>query len=80
MGYTNWNHYIESDAPALADSQSLMLQEAKASIKLLMVSKPIREEVGQPYYREFNYFTTWDNRAIVPELGRPWKLAPDRDP
>jgi hypothetical protein len=75
-GYDNWNDYIETNAPALAVSQSLTLQEAKASIKLLEVAEPIRSSVGEPYYREYNYFTTWADRALLPDQGRPWKLQP----
>jgi hypothetical protein len=73
-GYDNWNDYIETNAPALAVAQSLTLQQAKASLKLLDVSEPIRSAVGQPYYRQYNVFTTWADRAILPALGRPWKL------
>lgn len=75
-GYDNWNDYIETEAPALAASEDITLQEAKASLKLLYVSEPIRSDVGEPYYREYNVFTTWADRALLPELGRPWKLAP----
>ena len=76
VGYDNWNDYIETNAPALAIAQGLTLQEAKASIKLLDVSEPIRSAVGEPYYREYNVFTTWADRALLPDQGRPWKLAP----
>ena len=75
-GYDSWNDYIETEAPALAASQGITLQEAKASLKLLNVSAPIRSAVGEPYYREYNVFTTWSDRALLPEPGRPWKLAP----
>ena len=74
-GYDNWNDYIETNAPALASSQGITLQEAKASLKLLYVSEPIRSAVGEPYYREYNVFTTWADRALLPEPGRPWKLG-----
>lgn len=74
VGYDNWNDYIETNAPALAVAQSLTLQEAKASIKLLDVSEPIRSAVGEPYYREYNVFTTWADRALLPAPGRPWRL------
>jgi hypothetical protein len=73
-GYDNWNDYIETNAPALAVAQSLTLQQAKASLKLLDVSEPIRSAVGQPYYRQYNVFTTWADRALLPAPGRPWKL------
>lgn len=71
-GYDNWNDYIETEAPAIAIAQSITLQEAKASIKLLEVAKPIRSEVGEPYFRQYNVFTTWADRAVLPALGRPW--------
>ena len=74
-GYDSWNDYIETEAPALAIAQSITLQEAKASLKLLYVSEPIRSAVGEPYYREYNVFTTWADRALLPDQGRPWKLA-----
>lgn len=74
VGYDSWNQYIEDNAPALAVAQGLTLQEAKASIKLLDVSEPIRSAVGQPYYRQYNVFTDWASRALLPELGRPWRL------
>jgi len=73
-GYNSWNDYIETNAPALAASQGITLQQAKASLKLLNVAKPIRSSVGQPYYRQYNAFTTWANRAVLPAAGRPWKL------
>jgi hypothetical protein len=72
VGYTSWNAYIEAEAPALASAQGITLQEAKASIKLLEVAKPIRSEVGEPYFRQYNVFTTWANRALLPAQGRPW--------
>jgi hypothetical protein len=74
--YDSWNDYIETEAPALAIAQGLTLQEAKASIKLLEVAEPIRSAVGEPYYREYNVFTTWAERALLPNEGRPWKLTP----
>lgn len=74
VGYDNWNDYIETNAPALSVAEGITLQEAKASIKLLEVSEPIRSAVGQPYYRQYNVFTTWAARALVPNSGRPWKL------
>jgi hypothetical protein len=75
-GYDNWNNYIETNAPALATSQGLTLQQAKASLKLLDVSEPIRSAVGQPYYRQYNKFTTWADRAVLPSEGRPWISTP----
>lgn len=74
LGYDNWNEYIETNAPALAVAQNITVQQAKASIKLLEVSKPIRSALGQPYYRQYNVFTTWADRALLPDSGRPWKL------
>lgn len=74
VGYDNWNDYIEANAPALATAQGLTIQQARASLKLLYVSEPIRSAVGQPYYRQYNVFTTWADRALLPALGRPWKL------
>lgn len=73
-GYNSWNDYIKTNAPALAASQGITLQQAKASLKLLNVSKPIRGAVGQPYYRQYNKFTSWATRAVLPAAGRPWKL------
>jgi len=73
VGYDNWNDYIEINAPALATAQGLTIQEARASLKLLDVAEPIRSAVGEPYYREYNVFTTWADRALLPALGRPWK-------
>jgi hypothetical protein len=74
VGYDNWNDYIQTNAPALAAAQGITIQEARASIKLLEVSEPIRSAVGQPYYRIYNVFTTWADRALLPAPGRPWKL------
>jgi hypothetical protein len=82
-GYTNWNDYIETNAPALAAAQSLTLQQAKASLKLADVAEPVRQAVGTPSYRIYNVFTTWAARAVIPQptldpdvptaLGRPWR-------
>ena len=74
-GYDSWNDYIETEAPALAAAQGITLQQAKASLKLLDVSQPIRSAVGQPYYRQYNVFTSWASRALLPNAGRPWKLS-----
>lgn len=83
-GYDSWNDYIETEAPALAIAQGLTIQQARASLKLLYVSEPIRSSVGQPYYRQYNVFTTWAARQVIPQPttnpdvqvapGRPWKL------
>lgn len=72
-GYDSWNQYITTNAPALMVSQGLTFQQAKASIKLLEVAEPIRSAVGEPYYREYNVFTTWADRALLPSIGRPWR-------
>ena len=47
-GYDNWNQYITDNAPALMASQGLTFQQAKASIKLLDVAMPVRQDVGTP--------------------------------
>lgn len=73
-GYNSWNEYIELEAPELANVQGITLQQAKASLKLLDVSEPIRSEAGQPYFRQYNVFTTWADRAVLPAPGRPWRL------
>ena len=74
-GYNNWNQYITDNAPALMASQGLTFQQAKASIKLLDVAMPVRQDVGTPSYRIYNEFTTWADRTVSPTLGRPWKSA-----
>lgn len=74
-GYDSWNDYIEQEAPAIATAQGITLQEAKASIKLLEVSEPIRSATGEPYFRQYNVFTTWAERAVLPTQGRPWRVA-----
>lgn len=73
-GYQNWNEYITVNAPALMTSQGLTFQEAKASIKLLDVAMPVRQDIGTPSYRIYNVFTTWADRTVAPTEGRPWKL------
>lgn len=55
-------------------SQGLTFQEAKASIKLLDVAMPVRQDIGTPSYRIYNVFTTWADRTVAPTEGRPWKL------
>lgn len=74
LSYDSWNQYIESNAPSIASSQGITLQQAKASLKLLYVSEPIRGTIGQPYYRQYNIFTTWAARSLLPSIGRPWRL------
>ena len=71
-GYDSWNQYITVNAPALMISQGLTFQEAKASIKLLEVAMPVRQDFGTPSYRIYNEFTTWADRTVAPTLGRPW--------
>jgi hypothetical protein len=73
-GYQNWNEYIEVNAPALAASEGLTIQQARASLKLLDVSEPIRSSAGEPYYRIYNVFTDWASRSLLPNPGRPWRL------
>jgi hypothetical protein len=82
--YDSWNDYIETNAPALSAAQGLTLQQAKASLKLGDVAKPVRQAVGTPSYRIYNIFTTWAARSVIPQpnpdpdvpvaLGRPWRL------
>lgn len=71
-GYISWNDYIETNAPGLV-SPGLTLQQAKAQLKLSLVSEPIRSAVGQPYFRQYNVFTTWAARSVLPFVGRPWR-------
>ena len=49
--------------------------EAKCALKLEDVAMPVRQAVGTPSYRIYNQFTTWDERAVSPTQGRPWRLA-----
>jgi len=70
--YDSWNDYIETNAPGLV-GPGLTLQQAKAQLKLSLVSEPIRSAVGQPYYRQYNIFTTWAARSVLPTIGRPWR-------
>lgn len=82
--YDSWNAYIEEQGAIVAAAQGLTFQQGKASIKLLDVSEPIRSAVGQPYYRQYNVFTTWADRQVIPQPnpnpdvhvapGRPWRL------
>ena len=74
VDYDNWNSYIETNAPALAASEGINLQEAKASLKLLYVSSPVRQAVDTPSYRIYNQFTIWANRTVSPIVGRPWRI------
>lgn len=74
-GYNNWNQYITENAPSLMESQDLTFQEAKASIKLLLVAMPVRQAIGTPSYRIYNEFSTWAERTVCPTEGRPWRLT-----
>ena len=84
-GYTNWNAYIETNAPAIASAQGLTIQQARASIKLLNVAEPVRSAAGTPSFRIFDVFTTWAARRVIPQPnpnpdvytapGRPWRLG-----
>ena len=83
-GYSNWNEYISVQGAIIAAAQGLTFQEGKASVKLLDVALPVRQAVGTPSYRQYNEFTTWAARAVIPQpttnpdiptaLGRPWLL------
>jgi hypothetical protein len=82
-GYSNWNEYIELNAPAIATAQSITIQQARASIKLGNVAEPVRQAVGTPSFRIYNVFTTWAARQVIPQPnpnpdvnvapGRPWR-------
>ena len=82
--YDSWNAYIEEQGAIVAAAQGLTFQQGKASVKLLDVSEPIRSAVGEPYYRQYNVFTTWAARQVIPQPnpnpdvdvapGRPWRL------
>ena len=74
VDYDNWNSYIETNAPALAASEGINLQEAKASLKLVYVAEPVRQAVDTPSYRIYNQFTTWAERTVAPTIGRPWRI------
>lgn len=73
IGYFSWNEFIESNAPALAASEGITLQESKASLKLLYVAEPVRQSIDTPSYRIYNQFTTWADRTVAPMSGRPWR-------
>ena len=73
VGYPSWNAYIEEQGAIVAAAQGLTLQQGKASVKLLSVAEPVRQAEGTPSYREYNVFTTWDDRTVAPTTGRPWK-------
>lgn len=75
-GYDNWNQYITDNAPALMESEGLTFQEAKASLKLLLVAMPVRQAKGTPSYRIYNEFSTWAERTVAPTQGRPWRITP----
>lgn len=83
-GYDSWNKYIEEQGAIIAAAQGLTFQEGKASVKLLEVAMPSRQDVGTLSYRDFNKFTDWASREVIPDptpdpdiptaLGRPWQL------
>lgn len=82
-GYQSWNQYIEEQGAIIAAAQGLTFQEGKASVKLLEVAMPSRQDVGTPSYRDYNTFTDWTSRQVIPQpnidpdqpvaLGRPWR-------
>ena len=72
-GYSNWNAYIEEQGAIIAAAQGLTFQEGKASVKLLDVATPGRTDSGSPDYMIYNVFTTWADRTVSPEIGRPWR-------
>lgn len=84
VGYDNWNEYIAEQGLIVAAAQGLTYQQGKASVKLLDVAEPVRQDVGTPSYREYNVFTTWADRQVIPQPnpdpdvdvapGRPWRL------
>ncbi len=84
--YPSWNAYIEEQGAIIAAAQSLTLQQGKASVKLLDVAMPVRQAAGTPSYRQYNLFTTWNDRQVIPQPnpdpdlnvapGRPWRLGP----
>jgi hypothetical protein len=81
--HDSWNQYIEEQGAIIAAAQGLTFQEGKASAKLLYVAMPVRQDVGTPSYREFNVFTDWSSREVIPDptdnpdvptaMGRPWR-------
>ena len=85
IGYNSWNEYIEIQGAIIAAAQGLTFQQGKASVKLLDVAEPIRSATGEPYYRQYNVFTTWAARQVIPQPtinpdvptaeGRPWQHA-----
>ena len=74
-GYDSWNQYIEEQGAIIAAAQGLTFQEGKASVKLLDVAMPLRQDIGTPSYREYNIFTDWASRTVAPTTGRPWLLG-----
>lgn len=83
-GYLSWNQFIEEQGAIIATDQGLTFQEGKASAKLLYVSMPVRQDIGSLSYREYNIFTDWVSREVIPQpnsnpdipvaIGRPWRL------
>lgn len=84
-GYDNWNQFIAEQGAIIAAAQGLTYQQGKASAKLLYVAEPVRKAAGTPSFREYNEFTTWAARQVIPQptldpdvptaLGRPWNLG-----
>ena len=84
-GYDNWNQYIAIQGALIAADQGLTYQQGKASAKLLYVSMPSRQDLGTPSYRDYNLFTTWADRQVIPQPnldpdtdvapGRPWWIG-----
>jgi hypothetical protein len=72
-GYSNWNAYIEEQGAIVAAAQGLTFQEGKATVKLLEVATPGRIDPESPDYMIYNVFTTWADRTVSPEIGRPWR-------
>lgn len=82
--YPSWNAYIEEQGAIIAAAQGLTFQEGKASAKLLYVAMPVRQDFGTPSYNQYNVFTTWAAREVIPQPnpdpdtpvapGRPWRL------
>lgn len=81
--YLSWNQYIEEQGAIIAAAQGITFQEGKASVKLLEVAMPVRQDSDTPSYRDYNTFTDWASRQLIPQpntdpdqpvaLGRPWR-------
>lgn len=73
VGYDSWNQYIAEQGAIVAAAQGLTLQQGKASVKLLSVATPGRIDPESPDFMPYNIFTTWAQRTVAPEIGRPWR-------